>query len=607
MQAPRGSSVNPHALFTFLRLISFSGASLFAITLALPARAQVAQELAQAPPAFAAPTTILPTDVVPLPAAEQRVNLGENLQLRMLQRLPARFYFNISCETSFRDETNPFQYPNYRNYINRFLPPPPQFRQLPILQQINDLHQASKADINNVVFRVLPNASLGWTITPRTRFYGNFFMIRDSLMHSVSLNTNIFSVAYGIQQDIPISRKGNLQADFQVRSLYQLAQRPLYDFLPGLTYSYILTPRTVVFANALLQLRGKEYYDSPSREMDPFYTFGTLYQRGAWAYSANATLVTNYRKMFGGNALIPQDNYSWILDFEIARRMFKALPGVQSFVRAEPIYNFHSNDTPGLAGMDFRIFFGIRAAAGKPPLTAALQQIREQLEEQEAPPTSPTEPETQGKPSAYINQYIAHDYEPIHGFIKNNDAGIAKDIAGQMQTGKSIIIAASSSGDDFMPAYTPQLRHNFGDIIAYTPPVKTLAKVDKPKTHASTVKIATIHQAPAKTRIKPTLIAVADSQDNKPFVNAIANKTDSAKPKAAPVIARSLGSSTNTTVSVISWRKNHEKSKVAMATAKPKKELEMVVMQPLPTVSPNSKEPFAHSGINLSAPIMMMP
>ena len=172
-------------------------------------------------------------------------------------------------------------------------------------------------------------------------------MIRDSLMHSVSLNTNIYSVAYGIQQDIPVTRKGNLQADFQVRSLYQLAQKPVYDFLPGLTYSYILTPRTVVFANTLLQLRGNGYYQSPTRELNPFYTFGTLYQRGAWAYSANATFVQNFREMFGRNAAVRQDNYSWILDFEIAKRMFKQIPGVQAFVRAEPIYNFHSNDTPG--------------------------------------------------------------------------------------------------------------------------------------------------------------------------------------------------------------------------------------------------------------------
>lgn len=608
MQAPGGTSVSPHAFTTFLRLLSFSGA-LFALTVNLHANAQA---IAQAtPPVFTAPTTILPTDVVPLPAAEQRMNMGENLQLRMLQRLPARFYFNISCETSFRDETNPFQFPNYRNYINRFLPPPPQFRQLPLLQQINDLHQASKADINNVVFRVLPNVSLGWTLTPRTRFYGNFFMIRDSLMHSVSLNTNIYSVAYGIQQDIPITRKGNLQADFQVRSLYQLAQKPVYDFLPGLTYSYILTPRTVVFANTLLQLRGNGYYQSPTRELDPFYTFGTLYQRGAWAYSANGTFVQNFREMFGRNAAVRQDNYSWILDFEIAKRMFKQIPGVQAFVRAEPIYNFHSKDTPGLAGMDFRIFFGVRAAAGKPPLTAALQQIREQLEEQEGSPPQPTTPEqNQGKPSAYINQYIAHDYEPIHGFINgSNKVDLASKTPELLpaHASKNLIIAASSTGNDFMPAYTPQLRHNFGDNIAYNPTPLT-----KPhfKAGEHDQKIATNHLPLPKTHNKTThasLIAMADPAESKLFNLNKLSKTDAAKGKTNTVINSHLDNKPNETVSVISWRKNHDKDKLAMAPTHKSREVEMVIMQPLPSVSPDSREPFKNSGISVAAPIMMVP
>src|SRR3954469_3873943 len=45
-------------------------------------------------PRTGTPTTILPTDVLPLPAAQERMSFGENLQLRVLQRLPAKFYFN---------------------------------------------------------------------------------------------------------------------------------------------------------------------------------------------------------------------------------------------------------------------------------------------------------------------------------------------------------------------------------------------------------------------------------------------------------------------------------------------------------------------------------
>lgn len=370
-------------------------------------------------PRGASPTTILPTDVVPLPAAEQRMTVGENLQLRVLQRLPARSYFNVSCETSFRDETNPFQFPTRRQFIKRFMSPPPVFRELPLLQQISQLHTLSQVNMNNVVFRVLPNVTAGWTITPKTRFFGNYFLIRDSLMHSVVLNTTIQSVAYGIQQDIPVTRRGNLQMEFQVRSLFQQSQTPVYDFLPALTFSYILTPRTVVFANTLLQLRGNGYYQCPGRELDPFYTFGLLYQKGAYSFSANGTLVTNYRQLFGKNAAVRQDNYSWILDFEIAKRLFKQLPGLQAFFRAEPIYNFKSQDTPGLAGMDFRAFWGLRMAMGKPPLTAALNQIREQLEEQEGVPPPPEQAPGE-KPSAWNPQTIASVHQPIHGYLTNS-------------------------------------------------------------------------------------------------------------------------------------------------------------------------------------------
>src|SRR4030095_14428211 len=206
----------------------------------------------------------------------------------------------------------------------------------------------------------------------------------------------------------------------QARELYQLHQQPVFDFLPAATFSYILTPRTVLFANALLQLRGKRYFQAPTREIDPFYTFGFLHQRGGWAFSNTATFVQNFREPFRRNATIPVNNYSWILDFEVARRLVKQLPGLQAFVRAEPIYNFHSHNSACLAGVDFRLFWGLRFSLGKPALTAALEQIRQQLQEQEAPPPAgppgkPTEP----KPSAFLMPYqlIAGSAQQIHGLL----------------------------------------------------------------------------------------------------------------------------------------------------------------------------------------------
>lgn len=366
-----------------------------------------------------APTTILPTDVVPLPQGEQRMSYAQNLQFRALDKLPSRFYLNATCETSFRGETNPFQYPTKRQFIKRFLPPPPVFRTLLAGQQASLLSHLEAVGANNMVFRVMPNITAGWALTPKTRILGNYFLIRDQLNHSPQLNTTIQSLAYGVQHDTPIGRRANLQTEFQVRSMYQQNIIPVYDFLPSVTLSYMLTPRTIVFANTLLQLRGKDYYQC-NREISPFYSFGGLYSRGAWAFSTNATLVQNFREMFGRNAPIQQDNYSWICTFEIAKRLFKQMPGVQAFVRAEPIYNFKSHDTPGLAGMDFRMYAGVRVAISKPPLNVALEQIKNQIEELNEPiEPPPGQTADVASPQAYImpEQVIASSPQPIHGAI----------------------------------------------------------------------------------------------------------------------------------------------------------------------------------------------
>ncbi len=367
--------------------------------------------------------TILPTDVLPLPTIQNRMTFGENLQLRILQKLPARFYFSGSCETSFRLETNPFQFPTKRKFLTQ-LPAPPIIRQLDPFAQGRILNLVGLCGQNDMVFRVLPNVTGGWTLTPHTRLFANYFMIRDSLLHHVRLNTVIHSVAGGIQQDIPLTSRANLQAEFQFRELYQTHQQAVFDFLPGLTASYVVTPRAVLFANALLQMRGKKYFQAPTKEIDPFYTWGGLYQRGGWTFSASSTLVQNFREPFRHNATIPVNNYSFILDFEVARRLFKQIPGIQAFLRAEPIYNFHSHNRPGLAGMDFRLFWGLRMAMSKPALTATLEQLRQQLEEQEATPpgSAPKQEKGQPKPSAFIapHEVIAGTAQPIHGFLSEN-------------------------------------------------------------------------------------------------------------------------------------------------------------------------------------------
>jgi hypothetical protein len=403
--------------------------------------------LAQATPPTAAPnvpqvptlpdarntagTTILPTDVLPLPTIQNRMTFGENLQLRMLQKLPARFYFNASVESTFRYETNVFQFPKKSIFVRQLARNSFGFSDIRVLQQLsttfpqNQLISQQLALVNreDTVFRVLPNINAGFQITPRWNVFMNYFMIRDSLMQNTSLNTTIQSIAYGTQKNWQFfGGKTNLQAQMEFRSLFQPHQDPVFDFLPGLTVSQMITPRTIFYVNALLQMRGRKYFQAPTREIDPFYTWGLFHQRGAWTFTATSTFVQNFREPFRQNASVPINNYSFILDFEVSRRLFRQLPGLQAFMRAEPIINFKSNETPGLAGTDFRLFWGLRFAVAKPALTTALDSLRRQLEEQEvAPPSPPSTPST--KPSAFLqpHQVVAATPQPIHGFL--TDAG----------------------------------------------------------------------------------------------------------------------------------------------------------------------------------------
>jgi hypothetical protein len=389
-------------------------------------------------------TTILPTDVLPLPTIQNRMTFGENLQLRVLQKLPARFYFTSTVETSWRYETNIFQSPKKSIFVRQLatdpetnqysflrlnaLVPPDPITPATSLRWEQTSQQLAIVNREDRIFRVLPNVTAGFAITPRTRVFANYFMIRDSLWDNTRLNTTIQSLAYGVQKDIPIGQRANLQLEMQARSLFQAHQEPLFDFLPGITFSMVATPRTVLFVNALAQMRGKFYMQAPTRELDPFYTWGALHQRGGWSFSASTTFVQNFREPFASNASIPINNYSFISDFEVARRLFRQLPGLQAFIRAEPIWNMEAHNRFGLSGTDFRLYTGIRMSLTKPALTTALDSLRRQLEEQEvAPPSAPGS--SPNKPSAHIpaHQVIANTPQPIHGFL--TEAGTADEVA----------------------------------------------------------------------------------------------------------------------------------------------------------------------------------
>ena len=350
--------------------VSFTGKTLtaLAVTVALncaPASAQQVSpglpggaispiRLVDAQRIAAQPTlpSLVPTDVTPIGLGRERELLKPGPTFYLLQKLPSRMWLNGSVEVSQRGETNVF-------FTN----------------------SNKKADY---VFRVLPNLSVGYRILPRTSIYTNYFVLKDVFADHGRLSyPTTQSLAWGIRHEIPIRTRTNLQFDLQAREIWQASHFRQFDFLPGVTLTHVLNPSTIAFGNIQLQLRGKNYFCAPTREIDPFYTVGVLHRRGMWTFSAVDTFVCNFRN---GNAIPSQSNLSMIAQLEIARQVTKKVPGLVTFVRAEPVFNWASRGLPGISGFDFRIFGGLRYSFNKAATNVAMDQLRKQLKESSLPP-----------------------------------------------------------------------------------------------------------------------------------------------------------------------------------------------------------------------------
>ncbi len=248
------------------------------------------------------------------------------------------------------------------------------------------------------VFRALPNLSVGYRILPRTSIYTNYFVLKDVFADNGRLSyPTTQSLAWGLRHDIPIRSRSTLQFDLQARELWQASNFRQFDFLPGVTLTHVLNPSTIVFGNIQLQLRGKNYFQAPTREIDPFYTLGILHKRGAYTFSFVDTFVCNFRN---GNAIPSQGNLAMISQIEASREVSKKLPGLVTFVRAEPIFNWNSRGVPGISGFDFRIFGGLRYSFNKSATSVAMEQLRKQLQKSAVPPPPEQpekEPESQNK------------------------------------------------------------------------------------------------------------------------------------------------------------------------------------------------------------------
>jgi hypothetical protein len=296
---------------------------------------------------------VIPTDVTPSGLGRERELVTPGLTFRIFQKMPAKLWFQSTTEVSQRFESN--------------------------------VLFTSRHGRGDYVFRALPNVTLGYNVFGNTSIYCNYFVIKD--VYARQGNELTFpttqSLALGLRQSLPLGRRTNLQLDFQARELWQTSHLHQADLIPGITLTHVLRPDAVVFANVQLQMRGREYFVAPTRELDPFYSVGAVYRRGQWTFSVADTFVTNFRSPPFHGSIPPQSNMAMIADFEVARTINRRIPGLQAFLRAEPIWNFASQRTPGLSGYDFRLFSGLRLSFGKPSLASAVTTLRQQLLESE--------------------------------------------------------------------------------------------------------------------------------------------------------------------------------------------------------------------------------
>lgn len=315
---------------------------------AFPANTQIAQ---------AAPPQFLPTDITPFTLSPNRNAFNPNYKFRLFQYLPERLWLDTSTEVSQRLDTNVFlTHGHYRQ---------------------------------DYVFRVAPNVSVGYNVLKNTSVYANYFVIKDTFAYHTSLSSpTTQSLSWGVRQNHEFGEKTNVQLDFQARELWQAAHLHQFDFLPAVTLTHVVNPNNILFASALLQLRGGEYFLAPTREIDPFYTVGYIYRRGWWTMLANDTLITNFRHPPFNDAIPPQSNVNMIADFEINRPVSKRLPALMAFIRAEPVWNWDGHKVPGLSGFDFRFYGGLRLSMSKPSYYSSIENLRKQIMKSEGPQNS---------------------------------------------------------------------------------------------------------------------------------------------------------------------------------------------------------------------------
>ncbi len=283
-------------------------------------------------------TDIVPIDLTPvrLPERTSAFNGLDSFKSQALYKLPGRVFFNASVENSLRFEANTFQ--TNRHYLS------------------------------DMVYRVLPNVTLGYALDKKTRVSANYFFFRDQYtLRNNALSRNIHSIGGRIDRDVKINDKTTATFGLMPRVLFiNTVNAPsvlFNDLIPSAVISRRVGQSGVIYGSVMGQVRWHGIA-SGFQEFDQFYSFGGAWRKGPWNFLVDNTLVTNFgnrRLRFGPN------NQVIVTTLEAGRRIHPRLP-ITAFVRAEPIFNMGANTTPGYSGFNFRIFGGLRAEIAKPPI-----------------------------------------------------------------------------------------------------------------------------------------------------------------------------------------------------------------------------------------------
>ena len=284
--------------------------------------------------AVAQSTTSQPSDLAPVKLPESTNAMGqfEEFKTSALYRLPSRMFLNATVENSIRLETNVFQ--TARNH---------------------------RADF---IYRILPNATIGYALTKRTRVAGNYFFFRDQYtINANALSRNIHSLGGRIDHDLPINDRTSATVSFFARQLLLSRTQPLSDLLPSASIVRRVGDRGAIYGSILGQVRFRNTLGK-YQEFDQFYSFGGVHRTPRWSLLADHTFITNFgnRQLRGG-----PNNALWVLTYEAAYKIHPVLP-VAAFIRAEPIFNIGANQATGFAGFNFRLFGGLRLEVAKPPI-----------------------------------------------------------------------------------------------------------------------------------------------------------------------------------------------------------------------------------------------